>query len=59
MTMSLYYADPDGTQCELQVDVMDEATAAASWQATYSPPIRLVCRLTRTTWFFGGMLESH
>ena len=29
MTMSLYYADPDGTQCELQVDVMDEATAAA------------------------------
>lgn len=29
MTMSLYYADPDGTQCELQVDVMDEPTAAA------------------------------
>ena len=29
MTMSLYYADPDGTQVELQVDVMDEPTAAA------------------------------
>ena len=29
MTISLYYADPDGTQCELQVDVMDEPTAAA------------------------------
>lgn len=29
MTMSLYYADPDGNQCELQVDVMDEPTAAA------------------------------
>ncbi|MEM8706863.1 MAG: VOC family protein [Actinomycetota bacterium] len=29
MTMSLYYADPDGNQVELQVDVMDEPTAAA------------------------------
>ena len=45
--MSLYYADPDGTQCELQVDVMDEATAAA-FMASDVPPI-LVCRLTRTT----------
>ena len=27
MTVSLYYADPDGTQCELQVDVMDHIEA--------------------------------
>lgn len=29
MTMSLYYADPDGNQCELQVDTMTVAEAEA------------------------------
>lgn len=29
MTVSLYYADPDGNQVELQVDVMDPETAEA------------------------------
>lgn len=29
MTLSLYYSDPDGTQCELQVDVMTAAEAEA------------------------------
>jgi catechol-2,3-dioxygenase len=29
MTVSLYYADPDGNQCELQVDAMDAEAAEA------------------------------
>ena len=29
MTLSLYYADPDGNQCELQVDTMSVAEAEA------------------------------
>lgn len=29
MTLSLYYADPDGNQCELQVDTMTVAEAEA------------------------------
>lgn len=29
MTLSLYYADPDGNQCELQIDTMTPAEAEA------------------------------
>lgn len=41
MTLSLYYADPDGTQCELQVDAMtvDEAEAFMASDTFAANPI--------------------
>ncbi|MGH1493979.1 MAG: VOC family protein, partial [Acidimicrobiales bacterium] len=41
MTLSLYYSDPDGTQCELQVDVMtaDEAEAFMASDVFAANPI--------------------
>lgn len=41
MTLSLYYADPDGTRCELQVDVMtaEEAEAFMASETFAANPI--------------------